>query len=614
MKKWILGIGCLWVAVVTWGDGDALYKQALVAYQENAEQACALFVQAAEEGNVSAMAGAGHCYEKGTGTSVDYTKAIEWYEKAVAQNSLKACEGLARIFASCPDPAFHDGKKAVRFATAVAKKRKKNPNALLMLAAAHARAFEFEKAMVTAGNAEFVAKLPSMKASAQRAITRYERGEPFPEIATEEWLVKGSEVGSRWALEHLAQTMGDSLDARYNPASTRKICEGGISVGILSLHVILGNMYLDSGDLDGALASFRAAEAKRAFLDKEQLERWPRWAEQANAGYIDLPLKFVVAEAEEVSISRTHEVVEITSNGGQSYTCTVVDGVVRDFKESDRLKRIAESSRTGQRYFGCEEHTNYRKSCENCCEITSTPGSSIRRAKPLAFAFLTRVAAKKGHEESQQAVERVEKDRTDALAMLLNEDKTLEDERMAALYSAALTCVENGHYPYNLNLANELCGEMYRWQPSGRTAYLVGLLCLSIGEKSYYIQSSDFSRRGMDWLECARILGYEPAIRQLALVYACGVEDKTGESSALALELAGQWMKLAPVDDPDALWLMACAHARGGDWNRAVDLMQNAIDECTQQGSKIPKAYPLSLKRFKKKRTHSEAVQVPAHY
>jgi len=65
MKGLIVGVTVLLTVGAAYGDGDELYKQAVAVYSDDPAKACALFVQAAEAGSVSAMVGAGHCFEAG---------------------------------------------------------------------------------------------------------------------------------------------------------------------------------------------------------------------------------------------------------------------------------------------------------------------------------------------------------------------------------------------------------------------------------------------------------------------------------------------------------------------------------------------------------------------
>jgi TPR repeat protein len=200
MKSIGLGVVLLLLASLAHGDGEALDKQGAAVYASDPAKAFGLFVQAAEAGNPSAMAGAGHCCETGTGTDVDYAKAIEWYEKAVAHNSLKACEGLARIYASCDDPEFHDGKKAVKYATAINRKKSHDPESLALLAAAYARNIEFGKAVEAGTKAVRNAKSPDAAKELRVRAEKYKAGEPLPEKATAVWISRAAEMDALWAV------------------------------------------------------------------------------------------------------------------------------------------------------------------------------------------------------------------------------------------------------------------------------------------------------------------------------------------------------------------------------------------------------------------------------
>lgn len=236
--------------------GDALYKQGSSLFKTDPSLALELFEQAAEAGNVSAMAGAGHCYENGTGTAIDYAKAIEWYEKAVAENSLKACEGLARIYASCPDPEFHDGEKSVKFATPVVRKKPRDAEALALLAAAYARNCEFKKAIEIATkasrNASDVAAAKKMRAR----LDCLKAGEPEPVVATEVWYFRAAEKNSTWAMVEMAGRYADREGALYDAGSAILMCRKSIDAGRIDLLYLLGNVYFyaenETMDLDKA--------------------------------------------------------------------------------------------------------------------------------------------------------------------------------------------------------------------------------------------------------------------------------------------------------------------------------------------------------------------------
>lgn len=194
----VLGI-ILGATQVGLGDAGKLYKQGAALFKSDPGQACTLFEQAAEGGNVSAMVGAGHCYESGEGTAVDYAKALSLYEQAAKLGSLKGCEGLARIYASCPDSEFHDGEKAVRFASMVAKKRARDNSALALLASAYARNVEFDKALKAQSQA--VRCSGSMDLNELEIwIDRYAEGMPNPSSASEAWYLEAADKASGWAM------------------------------------------------------------------------------------------------------------------------------------------------------------------------------------------------------------------------------------------------------------------------------------------------------------------------------------------------------------------------------------------------------------------------------
>ncbi|MEI6892002.1 MAG: tetratricopeptide repeat protein [Pontiella sp.] len=181
------------------GDGLALYKQGATLFKSDPVQALKLFEQAAEAGNVSAMVGAGHCYETGTGAAIDYAQAIRFYDLAVKQNSLKACEGLARIYASCPEPAFHDGEKAVKYASVLTRKNARSSEMLSLLAAAYSRNFDFKTAQQSQLKAIRYATEGQVEEMRKRML-QYKEGKPVPPIATDRWIFKAAGLGIPWAL------------------------------------------------------------------------------------------------------------------------------------------------------------------------------------------------------------------------------------------------------------------------------------------------------------------------------------------------------------------------------------------------------------------------------
>lgn len=274
MKYIALGLG-IWLSVLqSYGSeaGDALYRQGAAVYASNPVQACSFFVQAAEEGSVSAMVGAGHCYETGTGSTVDYTAALKWYEAAAKQNSIKGCEGLARIYASCDDPNYHDGTKAVRFASAIVRKKPRDADALAILAAAHARNIDFEKAvkigLKTVRSAGSIDRAREMTAR----LERYKVGEPFPAKASDVWIFQASEANATWAVVKMAQMYNNKSSGMYDRRKALLMGQKAIELGDAQLYPMMGDLYYfeEDGlmDLKKAAEYYRLAAANRCYKGK----------------------------------------------------------------------------------------------------------------------------------------------------------------------------------------------------------------------------------------------------------------------------------------------------------------------------------------------------------
>ena len=247
------------LASFAFGDGDELFRQGAAAFQSAPETAYPLFIQAAEAGNISGMVGAGHCLENGIGTKQDYAGAIEWYEKAVLENNLKACEALARIYASCPDPQFHDGEKAVKYAEALARKNPKDPGVLALLAAAHARNMDFEQASEMAGKAAGYEHRAGEKIALETLKQQCKQGEPIPAVACDDWLLRAAEQGSLWAIKRIVPRMDDPQGPLYDSQKAFALCQNGIRAGYDELHALMAKLYLHDGNLEKAHEHFEIA-------------------------------------------------------------------------------------------------------------------------------------------------------------------------------------------------------------------------------------------------------------------------------------------------------------------------------------------------------------------
>ena len=245
-------------------DAADLYKQGVAAYERNPSEACALFGQAAEGGHVSAMVGLATCYEKGYGIQENYAKALAWYEKAARENSLRACEGLARIYATCLDPEFHNGPQAVTFATAVVRKKPRDPVALDLLAAAYLRAMRVEDACATGQKGVQYAKSLEQARLLKEKLPSYAQGCPVPPLATEAWLMEAANQDVEWAVVKLARLSADPTGHLYNAQLATHLCEKAVKLGRPELYFDMGQVYFHEGQLDKAYKSFFAAPRNRS--------------------------------------------------------------------------------------------------------------------------------------------------------------------------------------------------------------------------------------------------------------------------------------------------------------------------------------------------------------
>lgn len=254
------------IALASVGQGDAtdIYKRGASAYESDPRAAFGFFQQAADEGHVGAMVGLATCLEKGHGTAVDYAKALEWFEKAARLNSLKGVEGLARIYASCPDPEFHDGLKAVKFASAVVRKKSMDPEALDLFAAAYLRDNQIENAVQAGRKAiKYADSLKGAKALKARMAT-YGEGQPIPAIATEEWIMRAAQKDIEWAVVKLIEMVGDPSVDMYTPQLAVLMCSKAVKMGRPEFYLNMGRIHFHEGRLEDAYESYRAAARNRA--------------------------------------------------------------------------------------------------------------------------------------------------------------------------------------------------------------------------------------------------------------------------------------------------------------------------------------------------------------
>lgn len=114
------------------------------------------FEKAADFGHFRAQINLGHYYYAGLGVKKDYEKAIYYLRKAAESDNIDdisdktfAQNNLAWVYATCKDPNYRNGKKAVEIALKVFSQKPDKWNYNGTLAAAYARNGQFEKAIET---------------------------------------------------------------------------------------------------------------------------------------------------------------------------------------------------------------------------------------------------------------------------------------------------------------------------------------------------------------------------------------------------------------------------------------------------------------------------------
>ena len=85
----------------------------------------------------------------GTGTKVDYEKAIQLGETAVRNNAGSSKRMLAWFLSTCPDAKYRDGKRALKIIDSVLLTKKRSPRLLNIQAAAYAEVGDYKRAVET---------------------------------------------------------------------------------------------------------------------------------------------------------------------------------------------------------------------------------------------------------------------------------------------------------------------------------------------------------------------------------------------------------------------------------------------------------------------------------
>lgn len=120
--------------------------------EEDMEQAIDLYRSAFEGGLLSAadsIASIYAHYAPHGSLDRDFREAVRWYKRAADADYLPASNQLAWLYATCPDPRFRDGEKALQYAERVVEEASASGTYQDTLAAAYARAGKFDQAVET---------------------------------------------------------------------------------------------------------------------------------------------------------------------------------------------------------------------------------------------------------------------------------------------------------------------------------------------------------------------------------------------------------------------------------------------------------------------------------
>ncbi len=117
------------------------------AVSRNYSYAMYWYRRAAARGDARSMYNMGIAYQYGRGVERDIKQAVAWFERAAELGLVESMDALAWAYSTSPELAVRSGTEAVRWAK-VAVERKTSSKTLATLAAAHAEAGEYRKAVV----------------------------------------------------------------------------------------------------------------------------------------------------------------------------------------------------------------------------------------------------------------------------------------------------------------------------------------------------------------------------------------------------------------------------------------------------------------------------------
>ena len=222
----------------------------------------------------------------------------------------------------------------------------------------------------------------------------------------------------------------------------------------------------------------------------------------------------------------------------------------------------------------------------------------------VLVTFILSIASEKGSAIARQRLDAIEKDMSHYRRVIDNQAGLDKEAIALALNAEALKFCNNDVLPVNVPLVEELYRKSYEVNSSAPTACKLGMVYLRD-----YFHPHHFTKRPVDqavyWLKIAHQKGCLPATRRLAELFACD-PDQSVCNGELAVFYATAYAKTRPSDDYEALQLLACAHARNGNFIQAKIFMEEAVEQYKIQHGQDSWSYQQTYQQFKKGEVHVE--------
>ncbi len=144
------------------------------------------FREAADNGVIAAQRDLGRLYATGRGIEQNSAEAIKWFRKAAESGLPSAQNSFAWMLATSTNASLRNGRLAVTFAeNAVAGTRRSDPSFLDTLAAAHAEAGNFEKAVAIQNEAIALLRDAASQQDYTSRLRLYQAKTPYREAEKE---------------------------------------------------------------------------------------------------------------------------------------------------------------------------------------------------------------------------------------------------------------------------------------------------------------------------------------------------------------------------------------------------------------------------------------------